>query len=227
MNIVKIQSDPPKSEFAPIWNFPIGITEWNAFEKIDTIRTWLLSNESRIINEFPNHGDRDGGTGLGPDSVTARFGRYNLFNFSSELAEFDSLLDFLRKSYIKFVQETNHKIQDTNIVSWFNVLRKSEKIKEHAHGSHPYAYLSGNMHLDSYKTITYYRSPYDKNFLNVKNIKGGLTIFPACILHGTDDFDGDFRVSIGFDLWLDTTTHPTDVGLNPIPFINKDILKTL
>jgi hypothetical protein len=220
MMIHKMVSADPITEYAPTWNFSFGSAHWSdADAKIDSIKNWLVSNEQRIIEQYPLY--FDGGTGLGNNSVTSRFGQYNLFKFVDELSELNDLLDFFRKSYIDFIKEEKGIIRDTEIVCWFNVIRNSQNIKEHHHGAGHDVYLSGNFMLDNYDTYTVYKCPFDTNvFVPVANRKGTVTIFPTCLPHVSTPFEGDdVRVSIGFDIRLAGILDIDD--LNAVPFINS------
>jgi hypothetical protein len=215
----------PLTEYSPSWDISFGVGHWKDAEKIDTIREWLIENESRILDTVPLH--HDGGTGLGENSVTSRFGRYNLLNFQDELPELAELLKFFRISYLDYVSQDNSEIRDVDIVCWFNKLKTGEHIKEHSHGAGNDAYLSGNIHLDNYATNTYYTNVFDRNVQFVPgNYKGGLSIFPSWVPHHTDEHKEDnFRLSIAFDLRLNDNAENKE--LHAIPFMNHEIYETL
>lgn len=225
MSILRLKSLHPETEYAPQWNIPLYQAEWNDFEKINAIRDALLRNEQKFIDELEVH--QDGGTGLGLDSVTSRFGRYNLFHYIDMCPELGELLTFFQKTYVNFVTEDITAIRDLDIVCWFNVVRKGEKIQEHNHGSGHTSYLSGNFHCDSYNTVTYYKSPFDPTMASpFNNEKGVVTMFPSYLTHGTTEHDSDAeRVSIAFDLRL--TDNPYNEFLNAVPFMREEIYKSL
>ena len=212
----------PLTEYGPWWNISIGFAQWQEPEKVDAIRNWLIANESRIIEQFPLL--NDGGTGLGYESVTSRSGMYNLFDFADECPELNDLLKFFRLSYIKFIAEDKTEHKELDIVCWFNVVKDTQQIKEHAHCSEPDSYLSGNMHFDNYPTHTYYRTPFNPfERVPYQNIKGGFTMFPSYVPHKTDVFNSDndgVRISVAFDLHL--ADQPTDLYVRR-PFMNRDI----
>lgn len=214
----------PMTEYAPKWNISIGSTVWDQPEKVDAIRDWLLTNEERIKKEFPAL--HDGGTGLGDNSVTSRYGRYNLFDFASELPEFSDLLTHFRKTWIDFVETDQTPYLDLDIVCWFNIMRNDQAITEHSHGAGPLSYLSGNMHLGNYNTKTFYRTPFlAQNYLPVDNIKGGTTLFPSYVYHKTDTFISDEpRLSIAFDLRMPDNTDPM---LKSIRFMDENIFNSI
>lgn len=226
MKIFKIKSELPVTDYAPSWNISIGSTLWDDSKKIDTIRNWLISNEDMIKERYPVSTIK-GDTGLGDDSISSRIGMYNLFEFSDELPELKDLLNFLQKSYLNFVKAEYASVYDLVLVSWVNILRNGETIKEHTHSASSISYLSGNMHLDTYPTKTIYKNPYEKfNDFAFENVKGGLTIFPSYVPHSTSEYSNPEvpRVSLAFDLRLPYTV-PID---NPCQgFMNRAIFEQL
>lgn len=230
MNIINVKSMHPMTEFSPSWNFSIGTDVWN-YDKIDIIEKWLIDNEERIKNLYPPQSN-DGGTGLGKNSLTSRFGKYNLFKFADELPELNDLFKFIQVLYLDYLKHHNGQLQDLYIVCWYNVLRKDEKIDEHSHGVDPFAYLSGNFHLNNYETKTYYRCPIDREvILPLDNSKGGISIFPGFVPHYTDTHKKDcLRVSIGFDLHINkdpTALYNKNISLDFIQFMNTTIYQSI
>ena len=100
-----------------------------------------------------------GGTGLGPDDVTTRFGLYNVFDRYKDVPEVIGLLKFLQYSYLQYVLTQQVELKELKIVCWANVMKQGQKMESHAHGSQPDSYLSGNVHLDEYPSKTTYRVP--------------------------------------------------------------------
>jgi hypothetical protein len=227
MQIEKIRSMLPATHYAPYWDVSIGTSVWHDIEKIEKIKNWLIDNEQRFVDEYPIM--HDGNTGLGEESVTSRFGRYNLFDFANELPELNDLKQFLQMSYLDFVTLDHTPITDLHVVCWFNILKEGEEIKEHLHNQTFECYLSGNMHLDKYKTFTKYKVPYEQfKFHEFSNEQGGLTIFPSCLLHWSDKhLEKNKRVSIAFDLRTDFTMGDAIEKLNARPFMSREIYQEL
>lgn len=218
---MKIKSMPAQSDYAPFWDISICRAFWPKINKVEKIRNFLLSKKDYVLSLPKTH---DGGTDLGEETVTSRFGSYNLFQFKDECKEIGELLDYLRVLYVQFVRQEGFHVQDLKIVSWFNVMQKGDKIKLHAHGSGPDAYLSGNMHLDNYNTHTIYQWPYGFEETPIENIMGGITLFPSYFAHRTDEYTGeDSRVSIAFDLRL--SQFSINPNLKYIDFMNEKLLK--
>lgn len=200
MNILRMESIDPLTEFAPTWNIPIGVKKFDDETSIDSIKKYLLGKEKQIISSIPY--DFDGYTNLNNNSVTGRFTHYNLFKMSNECPALNNLLEFCKKSYQEYVILEDLLPKDTEIVSWFNALRKGEKVHEHNHGSGNDVYLSGNFILEDHQTSTHYKCPYDRDILiSVPNLKGLLTIFPSFVYHYSDTYEDDgIRHSIAFDI---------------------------
>lgn len=227
MQIRKIRNPLPATHYAPYWDFSIGTAQWGEFEKADKIRQWLLDHEEEILKKYPLM--HDGNTGLGEESVTSRFGQYNLFDFADEVPELNDLKKFIQLSYLDFVTMDYTPITNLHIVSWFNILHTGQEIKEHLHNSNFDCYLSGNLHLDDYKTMTNYKCPFEVGKSHsIGNVKGGLTIFPSCVMHWSDKHEETTRrVSIAFDLRPEITQGEAIKNLNARPFMNPEIYKNL
>jgi len=221
MTILKMSSMEPMTEYAPFWNYSFFLKKWDRDMSIlDTIRSWLLENEKKIINKFSY--DYDGYTGLGKSSVTGRFSQYNLFHLTSELPELKELLDFIKDSYVEFVSIEDNPIRETEVVSWYNVLRKGQQVQEHNHGSGNDVYLSGTFVLDDYPTFTNFKCPFDRDvILPIPNNKGLLTFFPSFVYHYSDEYKGDSeRLTIAFDIRIPGIQESKD--RKAIPFITLE-----
>lgn len=197
-----IQSMDPLTEFAPTWNIPIWTAVYPNSANIDTMRDWIIDNEERLIEKYKTHDVRnDGGTGLGLESLTAQYNKFNLFSETQEVEAFQDLLYFIRTQYTEFMGELRYKVRDCLMFSWANVMRTGQTVGRHNHGASHYAYLSGNMHFDKYETTTSYYNPYGEVQYDFDNVKGGLTFFPSYLLHGTNQhLEETVRVSMAFDL---------------------------
>ena len=219
--VVRLKSLHPYTEYGPSWDIPIYHNILQDDDIINPVKEWLLANEQKFL-DLPVH--NDGGTGLGDDSVTSRFSTYHLFDYIEECPQLQPLLDFLRFSYIDFMDRENNAVRECDFMCWFNILRPGQKINVHRHGCGPDVYLSGNLHLDDYETETFYLSPIDENAVHIaNNLKGGLTLFPSWVEHGTTDFgeEGE-RLSIAFDLRLPYNSNNTQK--NVLPFITGESL---
>lgn len=207
----------PLTEFSPTWNIPFWITQYTNTENINFMRDWILDNEERIIDRCVTNSRNDGGTGLGINSLTAQYNTYNLFNETSTLIPFTDFFIFLQAEYKKFMVEHNTEIRHCSMYAWANVLRYGQTIKKHHHGATHYAYLSGNMHFDNYKTVTRYHNPYAGLHYDCVNQKGGIVFFPSYIFHETTEYqENNNRVSMAFDLY--DTVHAAGHDTNSVDF---------
>lgn len=223
MTLLKMKSLEPMTPYAPSWDFSFGVYRWQDIEKIDSIKSWILNNEQRFISSYS--GDYDGGTGLGINSVTGGFAKYNLFKFSNELPELNDLLNFVRYSYIDYVSQDQTPILESEIVCWFNVMREGQSVAEHTHGAGNDVYLSANITLENYPTKTNYKCPFDRDLiLPIDNFQGLLTIFPSCIPHFSDTFQGkNERISIAMDIRIPGILESKE--RQAIPFLNNHIIE--
>jgi hypothetical protein len=195
-----MESISPLTEFSPTWNIPFGIKKFENNFCIDNIKSFLIEKEKQIISSIQY--DYDGTTKLNPNSVTGRFTHYNLLNFENECKEITNLFNFFQKSYLEYIELEELSPRNTEIVCWFNALRKGEKVHEHNHGAGNDVYLSGNFILEDHKTATHYKCPYDRDInISIPNLKGILTIFPSFVYHYSDVYEDDgIRHSIAFDI---------------------------
>lgn len=215
-----LSSMEPLTEFAPSWHIPMWSAIYPNQQNIDIMRVWIQDNEQRLIDKYSNIDVRnDGGTGLGLNSLTAQYNKFNLFQETCGIKEFEDFLKFIRVQYISFMKELNCPSRSCYLYSWANVMRPGQSVDKHNHGATHYAYLSGNMHFDNYETITRYYNPYGDVHYDFENVKGGLTFFPSYLMHGTNDhLEKKNRVSMAFDL-LDKS-YMYDHDTNCIDFDN-------
>lgn len=221
IDIDRVSSMSPLNSYAPTWDIAFGTAMWNEDAKIDQIRTYLIEKEHEIVKLEPQEE-----TG----ALTARFEAYNLFDLEKEESAFGDLFKWLQKTYIEYVEKDNTPVEDLKIVAWYNSLTEGGKVDSHHHGASPITYLSGNLHLDNYNTKTFYEYPYEHHIHHhVQNKKGQVTIFPSCIFHHTNEYEGEEkRISIAFDLWQTKYFGDGATGRVPSPlatktFMNKEI----
>ena len=105
--LINLKSNKKKTYFAPEWNHYIfeGIVKDIDFSIISKL---ILDNESKIKEEH-QHSGYDGNTGLG-DSLTSRFGFYNVLDWPNE--EIYKLKQLIKMFHAKFLNdrlEPSHK----------------------------------------------------------------------------------------------------------------------
>jgi len=213
-----ISSMEPLTEFSPTWHIPMWSARYDNIENINIMRDWIVSNEPRLIEKYSAYNIRnDGGTGLGLNSLTAQYNKFNLFYETADIPAFQDLLNFILVEYKKFMVAIEAPDRSCLMYSWANVMRTGQKVDAHNHGASHYAYISGNMHFDNYETITRYFNPYGEIQYDYQNQKGGITFFPSYLMHGTTEYleEGN-RVSMAFDL-LDKM-HVSQADTNSIDF---------
>lgn len=204
--IIDFSLPTPLTEFAPTYKFYGWGFHYENQKNCDIMRNWILNNKQRIIDEYP--ADKlseisDGGTGLGSATTTARYQYYNLFHETRNIKAF---IDFRKRLYVEycaFMDQLKYIRKECNVHSWMNVMDVGQDIKVHNHGTKPWHYLSGNVHLDNYETHTYYLRPIDKGLFKFNNVKGGTMFFPSQMYHGASKFNSleGKRVSMAFDLY--------------------------
>ena len=204
MQIKYFQSEPKVSPFAPEWYYTFGedkIEDVNFQE----LSKFLLQKEKELI-QTPLPYDFtvvDAYTGLGENSVTSRWGSYNLLSFDNP--EIKKIRNNIFVKYLSFMDAVGIERSDVYIQCWFNVLRKGQSIKPHIHSTGPYCYLGGHITVQSEHTETVYINPINQinepqEYKSLNEI-GKITFFQQNIPHYTTIHDGESeRISIAFDI---------------------------
>lgn len=205
LKLINFKSPPANNYFAPTWNYFIYenfILKIN-FKKIKTL---ILNKKKEILKKFPNV-DNDGYTGLGKNSLTARYNKYNLLSIK------DNEILKLKKEIIQhhnlFLKTLNlDPFPELYIQCWANVMKKGEKINPHIHGTSPSTYLGGHICIQSKDTSTYYINPINQinepEIYKSNNEIGKITLFQNSIPHYTDiNLSSEERITIAFDLCVD------------------------
>ena len=74
---IRFVSESPETPFAPVWDYSIAIK--SIIINTENIAKIILQKEKEIIEKYS--GDDDGNTGLGADSLTARFKHFNVLKW--------------------------------------------------------------------------------------------------------------------------------------------------
>tara|TARA_B100000131_G_scaffold112879_1_gene110021 strand:- start:1383 stop:2048 length:666 start_codon:yes stop_codon:yes gene_type:complete len=207
MKCRRFVSAPPQSPYAPQWDFRIGTSLCNDVDT-NSLSKFLLKKEKEI-KKLPSSRNingklTDGFTGLGSNSITAKFQSFNLLTWDHP--EIKKLKTNIARNIIQYNSKCgNITPPEIWIQCWYNVLRFGQKIKPHFHSSSHYSYLSGHFNVQTNKTSTCYMSPInqlnDPDVANVKNIPGEMTIFPSYIFHyTTPHYSLRPRITIAFDM---------------------------
>lgn len=190
--------------FAPKYSIPFWNAELLSPSEIQLLSDKILSLEKDIINSNPDL-TYDGGTGLGPNSLTAKFAAYNILQWDNEGQDFvvRKMRVWIHNAIREMCEHVNEDIMELKpwAQCWANVLRKGEKLNPHQHSSDAYSFLSGNVCLKADGTSTVYQNPFTMNAVGIKNIPGYLTLFPEYIVHWTTPNESDTeRISLGIDI---------------------------
>lgn len=204
--IHKFENSILKNPFNPTYRYFIFEDNFKNKLKIDSLKSFILKNEKKIIKKYQNNYDDfvkksqwvDGQTGLGKNSLTSRSPFYNLLDFK----ETNHLKNIIKKAHNQFLNEINLTYSDSLFVQcWANVMRKNEKISKHSHASNNWDYLSGHICVSTKKTYTHYIDPFFNKVFSSKNEVGKITLFPSWIKHYTDEVKNEEkRITIAFDI---------------------------
>ena len=176
----------------------INDVDFSAVSKI------IKSKEKKIIRSSPKSSG-DGNTGLGNDSLTSRFGYFNVLKWQEpDIQKIkDHIIDNVSKFYNRILQE---KPTDLKIQCWANVMRKGQQIKPHVHDTSNNCLLGGHICVDVDNTSTHYINPFkyfsgdNQETYSSKNEVGKITLFSDNIPHYTDEVISKDRVTIAFDI---------------------------
>ena len=193
---IRFVSESPETVFAPVWDYSIAIKP--IVINTEDIAKIVLQKEKEIIDEYS--GDDDGNTGLGVDSLTARFKHYNVLKWQEVvIAQLHQEIRIFHDEY--FAQVIGSEPPPLKVRCWANVMRKGQQIKKHTHSTHPHSYLGGHFCVTAENTSTSYMHPYTQEDYVVENKPGEITLFPNYLTHYTSVHESDVpRISIAFDL---------------------------
>jgi len=142
------------------------------------------------------------------DWITSRLWHYNLFDY-----DYDSIRElksFVYDEYIKFMREIGAIPTPVYGRCWVNIIRQNRNITPHHHADghtdidnapQDYAYLSGNVCIETEHTSTYFRHPFlDKIYAKIPNKNSEMILFPSFMTHYADISKTFPRITISFDL---------------------------
>lgn len=205
MRIDRYWSEPPKTPYAPTWDFKIGYLSIPI--RIDRLVATCMEKEKEILKLSPsldfNNEPTDGGTGLGFNSTTSRYSRYNVFNWDT--IETNLLKKYVRENIEQYNKDNGKKTpQYLWIRCWVNIMRFGQKIKKHTHNNDPDCYLSSHFTIQCYNTSTCYINPMNMQMIEEENKVGQISIFPSYIPHYTTrHLSFKPRITIAMDIHTD------------------------
>jgi len=211
--ITFFQNSPPQTPFAPTWQYAIyegTLTKIN----FKTLAKFILKKEKEILSGKNIPLSNDGYTGLGKNSLTAHYRRYNVLTWKHP--EIPKIQQAILKAHEDYLKELQIPLgPELYIQCWTNVMRKGEQIKPHLHGVHADSYLGGHIVVQAQETQTYFMNPV--NQLNepethpTPNTLGKICLFPSYLPHYTDiQLSITPRITIAFDLVMNHSGKTTN-----------------
>lgn len=207
--IILFQSEPKQTAFAPSYEYIISEGTINGIN-FDKIKRIILKKEKEIIKNYEpsSRASEDGYTGLGKDSLTARYEHFNILSWKD--AEIQKLKKSILLQYIDFLNKLQINREPTKIQCWANVMRKGQSIKPHLHSFNGWSYLSGHVVVACDETSTIYIDPINQinspREYSSDNKVGNITFFQQNIPHYTTKHKSDNeRITIAFDIFLSRT----------------------
>lgn len=196
MEIKRFERLEPVSPLVPPYKFALGFVDLS--DKIDfgTLTEYFLKQEKMLMEKTPESHD-DGGTGLGPNSVTSKYPFYTIWMFD-QTQQYKILLKQQIDIYMTRLRlPVEQRVYGQG---WFNVLRNGQKINRHNHAGGDYAYLSAHLTIAAKNTSTVYFNNFTNEYWEEENVPGQLTIFPSWVDHCTTAVaDDEPRISLAFD----------------------------
>lgn len=203
--------------FAPVYSVPFYHRKILIQQECDFLVNTILEKEKQIIQSYPQY-TYDGGTGLGPNSLTAKFPAYNLLKWYDNnhvVRKIGVKLYSTMKELLDYLEEDINEIKPW-VQCWANVVRKGERLTPHQHSSDGYSFLSANICLQAEDTQTVYQDPYKMGSTPIDNKPGTISIFPEYVIHWTTPNKSDKeRVTLGIDI-------VTEYSLFNAPDRNRD-----
>jgi hypothetical protein len=209
IEIINFKSPLKENYFAPEWNcfiYENFLSSIN-FKKLTST---ILKLEKSLLNKYKSYEIKgDGYTGLGNNSLTSRYQKYNLLNIKdTEIIKIKKQIILHHNLFLKKMNLDPYP--SLYIQCWANVIRKGEKINTHLHGIEPFIYLGGHICVQCENTNTYYVNPAnqinDPQVYQSKNEIGKISLFQNYIPHYTDvHLSNSERITIAFDLLVDRT----------------------
>ena len=214
--LYEFETKKPCNPFVPDNRFVILSGPCFTIKECLEIKDYLLQKETELLKKYPHpmKGAGDGYTGLGDDSITARFPYFSVLDFEHVFVE------KIKQSILEYMQD----ICDITKIdwhsrlfahSWFNVMRSGQKIDFHSHGFHEDILYGFHITIATENTSTIYHNPFDtKQIIEVPNHIGAITLFPNYISHQTTRYDGnDVRISIAGDIVELSSVYKKDYGI--------------
>ena len=171
------KSDIQNNYFAPKFNVDIWI-DYIESDLIDNLLDLVIGKEYLYANDMWEH--------------------YNVFSWDEDLII--KLKSIIKTSLQDFFSNLGVNLDsEIWIRGWVYPQKKGMILKRHFHAMHENSFVSGNICLTQNKTTTDYDIPY-LGWVEIKNEKGRMTLFPSCLPHSVDKLEEEVRYSLAFDL---------------------------
>ena len=207
MRFSAFQSDPPKTPYAPVWEYFFGFSSTEDID-LEKLSQLCLDKEDEILELDPRYNEtgdvQDGMTGLGENSTTSRWYGYNVLLWNTPETEY--LKKYIKDQVIEYNEYLHQELPDKLYIQcWVNILRSNQSINLHMHNYLSDAYLSANYTVKGEGTMTCYMNPIDQfqnpEIITHSNKPGQFALFPSNIPHYVTEYNGtDERITLGIDI---------------------------
>lgn len=202
------QENDPLTPFAVKYSISVLHEQVLTDEECVSLTQTILEKEGDIIKANPDVRN-DAGTGLGGDSLTAKFAAYNMLQWE------DNEVCMKIKEKLRYgIEKMFSPHEKVYAQMWGNVLRRGQAMRPHQHACDEYSFLSANICLQANGTQTVYQNPYGLDNIAFDNKPGFLTIFPEYLIHWTTTHNHGMvpRVTLGVDILTETALDPSQMG---------------
>ena len=212
--VYQFKTKPANNPFAPEFNYILLEGQCFTEDECLDIKEYLLYQEKYLLEKLKDKPALDGNTGLGENSITAKFPYFSVFDFNHKLVS---------KIKSSIVEHFNDILKISNLSwhshlyaqSWFNVMRPGQKINFHAHGVNEDILYGFHITISTEETSTIYHNPFDhRQTIDIPNKVGYITLFPNFIPHQTTVYNGsDVRISIAGDIVDSSSLSKKEYGI--------------
>jgi hypothetical protein len=187
-----------------VWPTPFRITKWENFH---LYKTELISVIEQLEEVETKEVESVKIAGL-DQGLTTKWYTYNFLSIKNKAVS--QLREFINSEVRNYMQDLGHEEDKLYVQSWANLLKNEKILKPHSHTG-PYSYISGVFFIKTIASSTRYYLPFDRRIpgvedfyeteLEIKNVEGGLIIFPSFIEHSTTPSPKKFeRITVAFDV---------------------------
>ena len=190
--------------FNSFWPTPFRITQWKDFgDHSEKIISVVKEYDDTITSQMESVNIAGLEKGL-----TTKWYTYNFLQ--SNHPSIQKLREFIFFEVNTFLEEIGHHDPNLYYQSWANLLKNQETLSRHSHAG-SYSYVSGVFFVKTVESSTKYFIPLDRRIpgvedffeteIEIKNIEGGLVIFPSFIEHcSTPTLENLERITVAFDI---------------------------